>query len=185
MIVKRPRTNRRFRFSIRAMLIVTAVLGVVLGLMVRKANNQKRAVAWVEKAGGVTFYDYEFADDDRWIADAEPPGPRWLRELVGLDYLANVASVHLRGSEITDLSPLTKLTTLEAVNLLDTKVSDLSPLTRLTNLRVLWMKNTPVSDLTPLAKLTNLRQLYLFDTNVGDEEVDRLQKALPNGKIRH
>ena len=42
---------------------------------------------------------------------------------------------------------------------------------------------TEFSDLSPLAKLTKLNKLDLRDTPVNDEEVAKLQKALPNCEI--
>ena len=56
----------------------------------------------------------------------------------------------------------------------------------LTNLKVLWLINTKVTDagLEHLSGLTNLENLYVIGTKVSDEGVKKLQKALPNCKIR-
>jgi Leucine-rich repeat (LRR) protein len=47
----------------------------------------------------------------------------------------------------------------------------------------LEIKGTNVSDLTPLASLTNLTILRVNDSPVTKQQVETLQKALPNCKI--
>ena len=79
-------------------------------------------------------YDHEIDKSGKLIINAQPPGPKWLRELIGVEYF----------------------TTVVVVNLPDIKVSGLSPLANLTKLVQLWLQDTQVSDLSPLAKLTNL-----------------------------
>jgi hypothetical protein len=39
----------------------------------------------------------------------EPPGPKWLRAVVGIDFLDNVSSIYLSGTPVSDLAPLTWL----------------------------------------------------------------------------
>ena len=165
-----PRIRRLLRIGLRTMLIGLTVIGLLLGLIVRKSHQQRAVVVWAQQSGGRVCYDYEFASDDRWLPDAEPDSPSWIRKLMDVDFLATVAEVDVRGSEVSDLSPLTRLPDLQAVNILATNISDLSPLSTLTKLRVVWIKDTPVQDLQPLAELTNLERLYLFNTNVSDEE---------------
>ena len=56
----------------------------------------------------------------------QPPGPAWLRKLLGDDLFVNVTKVDLRGSQVSDagLKHLKGLTQLQELNLNDTKVSD-------------------------------------------------------------
>ena len=54
----------------------------------------------------------------------------------------------------------------------------------MTNLEILDLQVTLISDLEPLKKLTNLKTLYIKDCpNIIDEQVEDLQKALPNLQI--
>ena len=62
------------------MLLLTLVIGGVLGWKVERARKQREAVAWVHEMGGSVQYDYEIDDDEWWAPDAEPPGPQWLRK---------------------------------------------------------------------------------------------------------
>ena len=79
-----------------------------------------------------------------------------------------------------------KLKNLKWLYLINTQVSDLSPLAELKNLKVLHLiNNTQVSDLSSLAELKNLLQLDLRNTLVSDEQLQRLQQALPNCDISH
>lgn len=65
------------------------------------------------------------------------------------------------------------------VHLSGTEVSDLSPLASLKNLEDLFLSSTPVSDLSPLASLKNLTYLEVLNSKITKEEIDELQKALP------
>jgi len=56
-------------------------------------------------------------------------------------------------------------------------------LARLENLEVLYLENTQVSDLSALSGLKNLAVLWLKGTPVSKEQVQMLQKALPNCDI--
>jgi Leucine-rich repeat (LRR) protein len=74
---------------------------------------------------------------------------------------------------------------LELLDLDNSEVRDLSPLAGLTSLDCLSLNNTSVSDLAPLAKVPNLRKIWVRNTGVTKDQVDALQKALPNCKIDH
>ncbi len=45
------------------------------------------------------------------------------------------------------------------------------------------LTDTQVSDLTPLANLKSLDELHLYHTQVSEEQVTKLQQALPNCRI--
>ncbi|MCH7729836.1 MAG: hypothetical protein IH991_25705 [Planctomycetes bacterium] len=106
--------------------------------------------------GGTVYYDFEWELDKGVIDDAEPPGPEWLRELIGIDYFADVVVVDFDGTEVKDLDPLRGLTQLLWLDLNGIQVSDLSPLGELTQLRHLDLTGIQFSDLGPLRELTQL-----------------------------
>jgi hypothetical protein len=91
--------------------------------------------------------------------DRLPPEIALLKDLISLD---------LDNTQVSDLTPLAKLTALQSLRLNSTQVSDLTPLAKLTALEILCLHNTQGSDLTPLAKLTALETLWLDDTQVSD-----------------
>jgi Leucine-rich repeat (LRR) protein len=139
---------------------------------------------------------------------------RWLylnnTKVINLTPIAGLINLHelkIYNCQVTDLKPLARLVELERLDLDFTPVIDLAPLARLTHLQYLTLNGTPVNDLTPLAGLVKLEGLWLNQTQVHDlaplarltsltdvtvqgsrvtkEQVEALQKALPNCKIWH
>lgn len=204
-VTKSIKPKRRFlQFSLRTLLVVMLVVCVTLGWKVNKARKQREAVAWVQECGGTLFYDYEF-DGGPLRNNPQPPGPQWLRELLGIDFLDDVVFVSLHNDQVTDVTLLAGLTSLEGLEIGGTQVSDLSPLAGLTSLELLLVDNTQVSDMTPLAGLTRLKWLAAIRTQVSDvtplagltrlqeldianmlvsqEDYEMLREALPNCDI--
>ena len=134
-----------------------------LGWFVNRVNQQRQTVQWVTELGGFVRYDYENP-----LRIAELPGPDWLRNLIGIDYFANVVMVDLSGAQVNDLTPLANLKNLETLYLSDTPVSDVKPLANLTKLKRLIL-NTQVSDVTPLTNLKNLKILKPNNALMGPE----------------
>jgi Leucine-rich repeat (LRR) protein len=88
-------------------------------------------------------------------------------------------------NDITDLSPISGLTKLESLALKrNRRLVDISPIVGLTNLRSLIIVETKVSDIKFLKNLKKLERLALNDCpNISKEQIDELQKALPNCEI--
>ena len=75
----------------------------------------------------------------------------------------------LAGNNISDFTPLARITSLRALWLTGSRVSDLSPLAGLRSLTELWLGGNAVSDVSPLARLTSLTQL-----NLGANEIENV-----------
>ena len=87
--------KRRFlRFSVRTLLLLMLVFGVVLGWKVERARKQREAVAWVLEMGGTVFYNYQLDDDQSYVPDAKPRGPEWLRKRLGSHFFDDVVYVY-------------------------------------------------------------------------------------------
>ena len=169
----RPRLKRLFRFSLRTVFVATTVLCIWLGMIVTRGERQKKAVAWVKEMGGNLTYDYEIDVGPRAVPSmgvelpkGEPPGPKWLRELIGVDHFATVKSATLPNTTITDLSPLASLIGLKLLHLECTEVHDLLPLTGLTDLETLILYHVRVSDHSSLPNLPNLKVLSVSGTSI-------------------
>ena len=70
----------RFQFSLRSLLALTVVVAIPfswLAVEMKKAKEQKEAVEWVKRGGGMVWYS-EAAN--RWVLDEVPPGPIWLSQ---------------------------------------------------------------------------------------------------------
>ena len=101
-------------------------------------------------------------------------------DLTGLENATGLTRLHLgpeaggfpwdNSNDISDLSPLSGLTSLRWLNLAGNPVSDLTPLSRLTGLSYLNLQGCPIFDesLSALASLTGLTDLYLGLTGVMD-----------------
>ena len=88
-----PHPWRRFlRFSVRGLIVLVLVIGAGLGWIVREAHIQRDAVAAIKKAGGSVKYDWEWSE---WEVDSgrETRAPRWLVDLIGVDYFGHVTAV--------------------------------------------------------------------------------------------
>ena len=179
---KKPR-RRWLQFSLRTFFVVLTVFCVWLGVVVHRAHEQRKAVAWVEEMGGTVYYGYEFDEDINAIVDAEPPGPKWFRESLGDDYFQDVRAVYFLFTPVSDLTPLAGLKNIQYLDFSSTEVRDVTALAGLTKLRWLHLSNTQVGNLTPLAGLQNLQVLSIENTPVGKEQVEELRQALPNCEI--
>ena len=82
--------------------------------------------------------------------------------------MTTLESLHMRGSNIGDLTGLEFATNLERLHIAHGFIRDLSPLVGLTRLYSLYLGANSISDLSPLTGLTNLRGLYLYDNKISD-----------------
>jgi hypothetical protein len=156
--------RRWYQYSLRTLFVVVTLCALACSWFVvkmRQAERQHEAVESIEELGGRVFYDYQHGG----AAGATPPGPAWLRRLLGDDFAANVDQVLLSGNQVED--------------------ADLECLEQLTRLQWLWLDNTRVTDagLEHLEEVTSLRYLHLTRMNVTEGGIERLRQALPNCEI--
>jgi hypothetical protein len=222
-----PPRRRWFRFRLRTLFIVVAVIAIPLAWIAKERGISRRENQLVEQNDEIRYtLGGPFDSWDRH-ATKQPQGwwrdlarrlvgtrilflwasPNDLKDLEPVVELTNLRALslldatvsdftplakckHLRildldSTKVRDLSPLAGLVNLELIDLGNTQVSDLAPLSGLINLESLDLRETPVSDLTPLASLKNLKIVQLNTSRVTKEQVEALQKALPNCTIDH
>jgi hypothetical protein len=119
--------------------------------------------------------------------------PHWfpreyIRDLEPLqDIAANVTRLNCYKTQVSDLSPLSKLKNLTELYCWITPVSDLSPLSNLTKLSAIDCSGTQVSDLSPLVELPKLTRIYcnkaLLDSAVPAFRKAREAAGLPEVNI--
>ena len=146
----------RFQFSIRSLLVLTVAVAIPcswLGVEMKKAKEQKEAVAAIQKLGGKVYWE------------ARLPGPAWWLGLPGDEAFATPTGVNWSNTQVVDaaLQNLTRLSQLQELGLEETRVTD--------------------AGLENLKGLNQLRLLWLTGTEVTDEGVTKLQQALPNCRI--
>lgn len=106
-------------------------------------------------------------------------------DIRALATLRRLEHLRLDKTQVHDLSPLSGLTNLEYLRLDRTKIRDVTPLAGLKELQHLNLEYTSVQDLSPLAGLSQLKSLYLCGTPVSHEQVEWLQKRLPECFIEY
>jgi hypothetical protein len=170
-----PAPKRRWqRFSLRTLFVVVTVIGGWLAYEANRIHEQARAVAIIESLGGYVDYDFR----RRLGYDAEPPGPRWLRSVLGEYYAAKVIEAQLsrdaptlRGGGRPELftdehaRQIAVLVDLDWLVLDDTKMTD--------------------EGLQCLKSLKKLGRLDLEGTPVTEQGVMELRRALPQARISH
>ena len=176
----------RFQFSLLALLLLAVVVAVPfswLATEMKAAGKQREAVEAIKKADGMVFYDYEYDPSGNWKPGATPPGPPWLRNLLGDNLLMNVTVVEFNPFIPVTISEalldhIKGLTQLQRLDLTSTNASDawLEQLKGLNHLRRLCLGGTRVSDtgMQHLRGLTQLRWLSLRGTKVGDGGLQNL-----------
>ncbi|MDZ4780497.1 MAG: hypothetical protein SGJ19_09620 [Planctomycetia bacterium] len=105
-----------------------------------------------------------------------------LGELDGLQQL----NLLVGSRETTNLAPLARLDNLKSLYFCCYGDVDLAPLAELHSLQELWLLLATLStiDHMPLAKMSGLKSLHLTATTITPEQLESLQKALPNCKIQ-
>jgi hypothetical protein len=175
-----PRRFRELlRFSLRTLFIVFTIGCVWLGIVTKRARDQRAAVDRIAQLGGSVGFDYEFDRAGRHIENAEPWGWRWLRQRVGDEYFRDVVWVKLNETVVSDndLRLIGKLRTTKNLGLNGTQVSDngLAHIRHLRRLETLELGGTRITD-AGLAHLRDLRQLEhlgLFGTRITDQAQGR------------
>jgi len=171
---------RYLRLSVRGLIVLVLVVGLALGWIVRSARIQREAVAAIENAGGNVSYDWEWSNGKN-IMGGKPWAPRWLVDLIGVDYVGHVAFVRLTPNGADD-AVMVHVGRLKGLQLFtydqsgfdcvfsSPTLSDagLSHLTELTNLSVLWLSDTQATDagLVHLAGMTQLSYLHLSGARI-------------------
>lgn len=182
-----PKTNRRWlSFSLRAAFIVTTIIAVCLGYVLKLGRDRKKAILAIESFGGT----YAAMTD----------GPQWLRKLVKDDkYFYNALRVtigahsggYLREFRDADLERMTDMlgafSRFNSLDVAGTHISDegLRHLPRLNKLVYLTSSSTVITDrgLDYLKGMKSLREFDVTNTDVTANGVAKLQSALPGCKI--
>ena len=189
---RKPERRRWLQFTLRTLLIAVLVLSLPLSwfaVKLERVRKRREAVGAIQKLAGRTWYAHQFVEWGVPIRTAAPPGPAWLRKLLGDDFFTDVVAVTLTGPEVTDdrLKALDNLTELRWASLAYTNISDagLGHLRGCTQLQGLILSHTRVTDkgMDYLGGLNGLRDVALNGTQVTDEGMQKLQQVLPRCSV--
>ncbi len=178
------RGTRLMRFSLRVFLVVIVLLAVVLGLGSLRIRKQRQFVSTLQQMGGYVEYAHEVPPDmlvdvGGELSAPEPPGPVWLRNLIGDELFFSVRSVHLpTDASDDDVTSLKPLDTVEELWARSQGVSDdgLAMLAKYKRVRRLDLEGAMVTDrgVKHLLGLPNLESLDLSETQITDEALATL-----------
>jgi hypothetical protein len=178
-----------FRFSLRWLVLLVTVVAITLGwftVRMQQAAQQRAAIVAIEKLGGSLLYDWQMGvAKPRPPAPTRPPAPRWLYQLLGVDFFSNPYGIQPGGPGESDpfadepmsctdddLVHLRHLEKLEFLALNDAPISDkgLAHISVLTRLTSLGLNGTRITDdgLRYLSGCKDLKSLFLGNTRITD-----------------
>src|SRR5258708_36913093 len=89
--------RRWAQFSLASLLVMVAMLCVPLAWLGPKMQSKRRereAIAAVRRMDGSAWYGYQLDQRGMVLRNASsPPGPAWIKELVGDDFFADIERV--------------------------------------------------------------------------------------------
>ena len=175
------RKRRWLQFSLASLLLVMTVLGLSLGLWTDSARRQEQAAEALRQKGWRIVYHHEMESPAKPV----PPGPAWVREWLGIDYVDYVEAVGFEGDTITDddLATLRHFPRLTSVYVDDApNVTDagLAHLATMKNLYSIILRCPQITDagLVHLKGLHGLDDVSLKSNHITDAGIVHL-KGLP------
>ncbi len=213
------RKRRRFQFSLRSLMLLVLFASLAMSWLatrIERTQKEDKAVERLRGLGAYVWYEHDYpvpgpvapGMPSPGPGDRAPPGPAWLRGVLGEHFFATVDEVcfgssvddaafeqlsalrhfrglSLHGEKVTDatLEHLKGFTQLQELGLRRAKITDagLRHLKGLTQLRQLDLSHTRVTNagLEHLKGLTNLLWLNVDGTQVTDEGMNRLRQSSP------
>jgi protease I len=89
-----------------------------------------------------------------------------ISDITPLCKLTNLEWLNIRDNQIVDISPLAKLTKLKTLGCRDNQINNILPIRDLINLTLLDLDGNQIDDVSSLAKMTKLKTLVLWDNKV-------------------
>ena len=177
--------RRRFRFSLRTLLVLMIVLAIPLGWIAKERRQSAReheTAESIKDAFEVSFYCGPF-DSLELREQGKPQGfwPDLAKHLLG-ERIPWISSIR---PELSNIEPLRRLSSLQLVSLSGTQVSDLRPIAELGHLRWLYLDGTQVSELSSLAGLSHLMHLDISYTQVSELRALGSLTTLERLRIHH
>ena len=136
--LRKNKTSRRFskNFSLRTLMASITICCLLVGWYVVRSQNQRACVKSIIENGGRVIYSYPYKNA-KFDAQAKPPGPKWLRDSLGIEFLDRVCGIDFSNQNISELPDLANVS----------------------GIQTLWLRNTNLDDSTFASKLTELENL--------------------------
>ncbi len=155
------------RFSIRTLLIVTALVAVAVALPIRRAILQHYGREWVAAQRGHVGFKHNYESKHpalRKKADSSRAFMRYLIAVFGVDLFDKVTSVVFDCDELVDLAPLRNLPWVETI-MINIDMAD-------------------EIDFSPLAEMPRLREIHFTKwSNLTEKKLIEVRDLLPHVEI--
>ncbi len=153
------------RYSIRSLLIATAVTAVFAAIPIRRAILQRHGREWVAAQRGQVIFEHNYGRESEWYdAGSMLKVPAVAIDLLGIDLFNPVTAVIFDCEELTDLQPLAGMSSLRTIHINIEMADDI--------------------DFTPLADLPRLRTVYFTKWSfVTPQQLDALRQLIPDAEI--
>lgn len=178
------------------------------------AERQRASVqALIEIDAQVVYQNQVNRMSAFFIPASEPPGPKWLHPILGVDFFDSVVRVYgdfeftdehvsllnglpklrsfqAEGSLLTDdgISQITNIKTIQHLNVSGSRLTDKGSVyfQKMPNLKVLQLWQTSITDesIENLAKLKNLKSLYLGGSLITKTAIAKLKLEIPDCEIQ-
>ena len=162
--VAAARPRRAVRLTLRALIVLIAVIAVPVAWKTNRARAQRRAVDALERKNAFVLRDFETLGPGGRKTGA-PWAPTWFRRRLGDEYFGEVKDVRFYPDVKTVKGPDGSLH-YEA----QPREADLAPLEVLVSLQELTVQDAPITDadLAHLAGLKRLKRLDLSNVEITD-----------------
>ena len=186
--------RRRFRLSLRALMILVLVIALPAGWVANTVRTQRQAIATVRAAGGRVRFDYQSdqvgTNKGRPVYRTEPAAPAWARRWLGDELFQAVVSVSFKGRLTPEtLAAVGRFARLEEIRVADLAGvgAGLSYLRGLPRLGRAYLVGPGITDamLADLAQVSSLRTLEIGNSDpTKPPALDRIAPATDAGFAR-
>lgn len=180
----------RFRFRLVTLMAMVTVLCTWLGMMTRRAHQQRDALAVLEQAGARIEFDYQVDVQANPYVERKSNAPAWARRLFGEEYFRTPVTCTLwsdpserRRPVELGLRAVLSLRGLRSLRLYDMPLSteQLQQIATLSKLTWLNLDDCTIADdggFEAIGSLHHLVLLWLENTNVSDHDLLHLAELV-------
>ena len=190
-----PPKRRRWRFTLRAAMLLVLVVAVWLGREVKLARDQKLAVEAIRAYGGQVVYDHELVNGVP-TPGREPAAPRWLRAWLDDEFFRDVVVVNLchddndvstpESSPTRDAEVVSQLRRLPGLTLLairgaqasDASIVHIRGMRRLEDLQINGAGGLTDAGAKTIGSLTSLKHLVVSHSRLTDRGLEQIAGLL-------